>query len=277
MRLTRSWSGVVNRQGLGHRRADEARRVADLLRRDIRCSGTDWKLPSEEDLIRCFGVSRNTIRDALDLLRHEGLLERVTGAGTFSVGGATRHLLDLSSDPNDTLFGDEQLERTVVVNERRFCSAPLAETLHVEPGAEVLLVEKLVSLRDVPLYYATDWFTTFVADQVETADLRRESSWILASLGLSLAGVEFGLSVVSASEADAQVLDVCVGAPIVLLEMLVRMADGRPIEWSFVRLRADRLTIVQSLVSFNHSSQIVGSTRVGARGGGSPRSLQDLV
>jgi DNA-binding GntR family transcriptional regulator len=115
-----------------------------------------------------------------------------------------------------------------------------------------LLVEKLVSLLDEPLYYATDWFATCVADRVETADLRRESSGILASLGLPLRGVEFSLSVVAASVADARVLAVCAGAPIVLLEMIVRLADGSPVEWSFVRLRADRLTIIPSLVSLRH-------------------------
>jgi GntR family transcriptional regulator len=259
MRFERSWSGVVNRPNIGRRRADEARRVADLMRRDIRTSGTDWKLPSEEGLIRSFEVSRNTIRDALELLRHEGLLERVTGAGTFSIGGATRHVLDLSSDPDQTLFGDERLERDVLVIERRRASPPVAKTLDIEPGFEVLLVEKVASLRGVPLYHATDWFSGFVADRVETADLRRESCDVLASLGLQLAGVEFSLSVVSASEADARVLAVGAGAPIVLLEMLVRMTDGRVAEWSFVRLRADRLTIIPSMVSFKPDESVASS------------------
>jgi DNA-binding GntR family transcriptional regulator len=140
----------------------------------------------------------------------------------------------------------------VLVIERRPCSESLARTLDVDVGDEVLLVEKLASLRDVPLYYATDWFATCVADRVESADLRKESSGILASLGLLLGGVEFSLSVVAASAADASVLEVGAGAPIVLLEMIVRAADGRPIEWSFVRLRADRLTIIPSLVSLKH-------------------------
>lgn len=239
----------MNRQSLGRRRADEARRVADLLRREISEAGANWKLPSEEDLIRSFGVSRNTIRTALDLLRHEGLLVRVTGAGTFATGGAIRHCLDLSTDPTETLFGSEQLERNVLVVERRRCSGPVARTLEVDVGDEVLLVEKLASLREMPLYYATDWFISSVADRVETADLRKESSGVLVSLGLQLGGVEFSMSVVPASDADARVLEVSAGSALILLEMLVRAADGRPIEWSFVRLRADRLTIVPSLVS----------------------------
>jgi DNA-binding FadR family transcriptional regulator len=39
-------------------------------------------LPSEAELTIRFATSRNALRDALDLLRREGIVERVPGAGT---------------------------------------------------------------------------------------------------------------------------------------------------------------------------------------------------
>src|SRR4051794_7561945 len=63
-----------------------ARQVADLLRRQIiHGSFPHGQLPLEAVLAREFDISRNTVREALDLLREEGLVERSPGVGTTVV------------------------------------------------------------------------------------------------------------------------------------------------------------------------------------------------
>jgi GntR family transcriptional regulator len=233
----------------GRRRADEARRVADLLRRDVSESQTHWKLPSEDELTKSFRVSRNTIRESLDLLRREGLLERKQGAGTFSSAGSARHQLDLTRDFNDTLFGDAGLHRHVLLAERRAASPPVARGLAIEPGDEIFLLEKLATLDGRPMYHATEWLPGFVADALLATDLERDISVVLRDAGYELGEAEFSIEAVGAGEADAQTLDVSVGAPLVLLDTRIHLLDGRPIDWSFTRLRADRLTIVPRLLS----------------------------
>jgi DNA-binding GntR family transcriptional regulator len=57
-----------------------------------------------------------------------------------------------------------------------------------------------------------------------------------------------------ANEADAAALEVDVGAPLLLLEVRLRLADGSPVECSFIRLRADRLTIGPRLVPLDPPS-----------------------
>ena len=62
------------------RRADWARQVADILRRQVlQGAFPDGLLPSEASLAQAFGASRNAIRDAFGILRAEGLLVRVQG------------------------------------------------------------------------------------------------------------------------------------------------------------------------------------------------------
>lgn len=77
------------------RRADRARQVADVLRRQVLggmfSSGT---LPAETQLAVEFGVSRNAVRDALDVLRAEGLVHRVPGVGTVLAAPKYPHGLD---------------------------------------------------------------------------------------------------------------------------------------------------------------------------------------
>lgn len=74
-------------------RADNARMVADVVRRQI----NDGELVGTLDeavLIEDFSVSRNTIRDALAILRDEGLIERSPRVGTHVVARKLDHGLD---------------------------------------------------------------------------------------------------------------------------------------------------------------------------------------
>ncbi len=231
----------TSRRTAGSTRSDEARRVADLLRTEI--SRSRWKLPSEEELIRAFGVSRNSIREALDLLRDEGLLERITGAGTFAGRSVLRHELDLTRLLDGGLFRLEGLERRVLLVERRPAPPPLARLLQIEPGEPALLLEKVANLDGAPIFHATDWFREEVAEDVLRSDHRRETAELLASFGHRVGQVESSLEAVTATVADAKVLRVPEGSPLLLLEVLIRSDDSTPLECSFVRLRADRLTI----------------------------------
>src|SRR2546423_7160068 len=73
-------------------RADAARWVRDSLRSQIMegafggLAAPRPALPPETRLAAELGVSRNVVREALDLLRAEGLITRVPGAGTFVTG-----------------------------------------------------------------------------------------------------------------------------------------------------------------------------------------------
>ncbi|HHY62395.1 MAG TPA: GntR family transcriptional regulator, partial [Bacillota bacterium] len=58
--------------------------IASQLKNDIvRGAFPDNRLPTEEELSQRFGVSRNTIREALSMLEMDGLITRRQGVGTF--------------------------------------------------------------------------------------------------------------------------------------------------------------------------------------------------
>src|ERR1700733_13386534 len=87
--------GGAPRAAARRRRADRARQVADVLRRQVlNGTYTGGTLPAESSLAEDFGVSRNAIRAALDLLRSEGLVERVPGVGTVVAEPKYPHALD---------------------------------------------------------------------------------------------------------------------------------------------------------------------------------------
>lgn len=70
--------------------------IIDLLQEKITCKmKPNDKLPSERQLSVTYGVSRNTIRLALEKLRQRGYIYRKRGQGTF-VANQMKHLTDLT-------------------------------------------------------------------------------------------------------------------------------------------------------------------------------------
>jgi len=63
------------------------------------------KLPTEQEMIAAFGVSRTVVREAIAALRAEGLVESRQGAGVFVVGDKRRRPFRLEADGASTVEG----------------------------------------------------------------------------------------------------------------------------------------------------------------------------
>ena len=63
------------------------------------------KLPTEQEMIAAFGVSRTVVREAIAALRAEGLVESRQGAGVFVVGDKRRRPFRIESDGAETVEG----------------------------------------------------------------------------------------------------------------------------------------------------------------------------
>jgi DNA-binding GntR family transcriptional regulator len=123
--------------------------VAALLR--DRIETREWpehhRLRSEPDLARELGVSRGTLRKALDLLMKEGRLRRVQGRGTYVL--PRRFEAPLGSELSTI---SEELDRigsgfvtTVLAQELQPAAAPIAALLDIRGGDTILRLERLRS------------------------------------------------------------------------------------------------------------------------------------
>src|SRR5437868_3991374 len=77
-------------------------RIADALRRRIE-SGEflpGSQLPTENDLMRQYAASRNTVRDAIKQLTTRGLVETRPGQGTFVISPVAPLVTSLTGDPS---------------------------------------------------------------------------------------------------------------------------------------------------------------------------------
>ncbi|WP_241901455.1 GntR family transcriptional regulator [Nocardioides houyundeii] len=106
--------------------------------------------PSERDLVAHFGVARMTVRQALDALVAEGLLERIPGRGTF-VASPPRRQARLTSFTEDLRRrGLTPRSRTVLARIEK-AGPGVARALEVSAGAPVIHWKRLRSAGEEPV------------------------------------------------------------------------------------------------------------------------------
>ena len=231
-------------------RADRARQVADVLRTQILDGHfADASLPAEADLCHEFAATRNAVRDALDLLRNEGLVERCPGVGTLVVSRKHAHGLVRLQGLAETFDG-----RGIVVNEVRTLTvtkAPVAvaRRLRLDPGQDVVYVERLRLLDSEPLSLDLTYLVPDLGQALVGRDLATNDIFALLEevAGQPLGHAELTLEALNADAHTAAVLGTKRGAAVLMLERLTHLQDGRPVDLEYVRFRGDRLTLQGSL------------------------------
>lgn len=237
-----------------HRRADPARWMRDVLRGEILAGAYGTRaLPSEYHLSNQFAVSRNVVREALHLLRREGLIERIPGAGTFVVEGKAVHGLDRLRGLAESFPGHPgrpgRVENEVLVADVIGASTYISEQLEVPAGSPVVFIERIRRLDQAPLSLDASYLPADLARPLLDADLAACDVFGLLeeSLGLELATATVSIEAVGADDATARLLRVAPGDPLLLMARLSRLGDGRPVDVEFIRYRGDRLSLTARL------------------------------
>ncbi|WP_424849235.1 GntR family transcriptional regulator [Streptomyces sp. SAI-129] len=227
-------------------RADRARQLADLLRRQLLDDAfPDGTLPHEDALAADYDTTRNTVRQALDLLRAEGLVARRPGIGTVVVARKYDHGLDRLMGLAETLHEHGRVTNEVRTTVPVPAPAPVAERLRVPHGADVLYVERLRRLNGVPLSLDLTYLPLDIGTALLGADLENTGVFrLLESVtGRPLGHAEITLEAVTADAHSAAVLEAPRGTAVLMLERLTHLADGRPVDLEFVRFRGDRIAM----------------------------------
>ncbi|HET7072731.1 MAG TPA: GntR family transcriptional regulator [Mycobacterium sp.] len=231
-------------------RADRARRVADVLRQQIHAGAYPDGLPAEQELAAEFFVSRNAVREALAVLKREGLIERGPKVGTHVAQRKYEHGLDALLGLKETFknLGEVRNE----VRAAMLVTAPpsVARRLRLEPGEQAVFVERLRYLGDLPLsldltYLAPDIGTQILDYPLETNDL---FALIEQVSGQRLGSASLALEAIPADAHSAATLEVPDGAALLMLERLTSLDDGRPVDLEYIRMRGDRITMRGSLI-----------------------------
>ncbi len=244
-------NGTVPAPGFA-RRSDAARQISDLVRSDILSGNLVGALPLEFQLVRRYGGTRNAIRDALSQLRDQGFLSRVPGSGTFVVSEGVVFLLGRS---RETIRIVEPLNRPVDEIEDytllsvQFREAPevVARNLRLEPGAAVAYIENLVAVGTTPLRLRASWIPVErCRPMFDGRSLAHFTPKLIEeALGHPVQSDRLLIEAINADEWTAELLQVRPDAALLVLERVMTLPDGVPVEFGFSRHRGDR-TILDS-------------------------------
>jgi len=179
------------------------------------------KLPSENQLGQRFGVSRITIRRALQTLENEGLISRRQGLGSFVADQRLHQGLDHLSDFVEDMHAAGLEAESIVLEEGpEKAGARVARALGLEEGTSVYRIDRLRKGNGETLAYDRTWIPMFYAHLLQDQDL--EATTIYRVLeekhGICVCKGTFRIEAINAPNDVAQHLDVPWGRALLLME-----------------------------------------------------------
>jgi len=175
-------------------------------------------LPSEADLSATYEASRVTVRRALEALRADGLVESRQGFGWLvAADPVCQDLTRLATLDGQLGAAGVRSERRIVTFGFRRTPGRVKEFL---PGRNVLEVVRLHLADDRPLARVTVWCREDLGASLSRDDVERSA--FLEQLPVRLGGATQTIGADAASTADAELLDVPTGSPVLVAERITR-------------------------------------------------------
>jgi DNA-binding GntR family transcriptional regulator len=207
------------------------------------------RLPNEVDLAERLGVSRPTMRHAINYLVERGMLTRKRGVGTQIVHPKVRRPVELSSLYDD-LVGSGQQPRTEIRSlEVRPAPDHVAEALGVPKGTEVTWFERLRHAGGEPLAIMQNAVPVEVLTLTEAALEQHGLYELLRAAGHIPRMANQVVGARAATAAEARLLGDPRGAPMLTMTRTAWDAAGRAVEFGSHLYRASRYSFEISLTS----------------------------
>lgn len=220
--------------------------LTELIRKLI--SQEQWrkgdKLPSEREFCETFGVSRITVRKALDSLEGEGLVQTTKGIGTFV--SEQKYLEKWASFPigfTDSLANQGfRIETQVLTLETIRSIEKISKELELSSGDLVLHLHRLRFVAQEPILIVSSYLPRHLVPEIEKNDFTHKSLYqvLRSDYGLEIDKVKRGIEAVAATEKEARLLQVEPEAPLLQIESTSYTADGKPVEYFIAKRRGDR-------------------------------------
>jgi GntR family transcriptional regulator len=225
--------------------AQARERVLDLIER----LGTGEAIPSERQLSVDLGVSRLTVRAALDELVRDGYLVRRRGSGTFVSERKIAQELTMTSFTEDMRRrGLNPASRTLELDVVP-AGAQLGRFLHVSPSEPVVVAKRLRLADRETMAIETLHVRESLIPGLTAEDLEHHSFYELLRdrYGIVIAGGVQTIEPTVTSAEESEALGVPLHSPAFLFERFSRNAEGDVVEFVHSIYRGDRYRIVTDL------------------------------
>jgi GntR family transcriptional regulator len=235
--------------------------LEEMLSKRIR--GGEWRsgtrLPSEDELISIYDVSRTTVRTAIQSLIGRGLVEIRRGKGTFITEPViTQELTALTGFVEDMRALGKQPSAKVLDRRLVAASETVARQLAVPRGATVARIQRLRLADGSPLSFDETYLPHELGAKVMADDLEQHPIFTLLEqkYATPLIEAEYRLAAVPSHGTVARALGIEAGSPIFLIERTTFSGGHKPVDYERLYYRGDHIRFVTRLAR----RQSAGST-----------------
>jgi GntR family transcriptional regulator len=202
------------------------------------------KLPSEDALQEKFGVSRVTVRKALQVLVEDEVLLRVHGKGTFVTEGRFSETIFSGGSFTDTCLRMNVTPSTHVLCRRlQAAKHRIAKKLLIKPGEEIVFIQRLRCLDGVPCILEQDYCPMTLSFLLEE-ELENKSilGIIKEKLGVLPAVFEDHFEVRYAAKDEAKFLECEPDAALLRVDQIISKKGSGILYYNEQLIRSDRYT-----------------------------------
>jgi GntR family transcriptional regulator len=205
------------------------------------------QLPTEAEFCEKYGVSRTTVRTALQQLTIEGYVYRKRGSGTFVSGNKVKQILTTTVEHFSEQIAMQGKKPLIKVINLEVIPADeyLAELLKIDDGEPVNMLERVRYVNDEPLQLETAYLPWYKTPALNKNACEKSLYALLETqFGLKINKTIETLELFIADQETAEKLKISIGDPCFSLDTVAYLNDGAIIEYSKTIYRGDLANFV---------------------------------
>jgi DNA-binding GntR family transcriptional regulator len=206
------------------------------------------RLDNEILLADQMGLSRPTMRQAIQYLVDKGLLVRKRGVGTQVLHGLVKRPVELSSLYDDLTQTNQRPSTSVLSIKRVPVKDDVAVALRLTPGTEVVWLERLRYAQGEPLAIMHNWLPDGLAELTAERLERQGLYEALRAAGVHMRVASQRICARAATAAEAKLLNERRGAPLLTMTRTTYDDSGRAVEYGSHVYRPELYTFEMALV-----------------------------
>lgn len=221
--------------------------LAVRIRDDLRPGD---RLPTEDELIEQFAVSRITVRHAIQNLAARGLVVVEQGRGTFVARPRIeQQLTALTGFVEDMEAVGLGASARVATSEVRTADREAAAALGLPAGGKARFIERVRLADGHPVSFDQTWLPEDIGTRVAAEDLSEEPIFRLleGKYGIPLVEATYRLEAIVADDALAGRLETEPGAPVLRVARTTYTTGQRPIDYELLHYRGDLISFATRL------------------------------
>lgn len=206
------------------------------------------RLPAEREMARIYGVSRITVRQALDALAAERIIRRTRGrnGGTFVEGRPAADTATKLVGGFNVVVSRPQFRRIEIdAFDVRAANAEIAAALHLPAATPIRYLERRFSGARGPVAFVRNFLPLSIGERLQQRDLSRMTLYevMTKKLRVKVAEVHDEVEAVLADTQNAPRLGVAVGTPMLSIRRLYLAAGDEPVNFTILMTRNDRYKV----------------------------------